>query len=361
MAAPAQLGPRSRIVIAGAGSIGCFVGGLLLRAGRNVAFLVRPGIAEELRTHGLHLSALDGLDERIESSRLNISDDPSLLKGAELVLVTVKSGATQAMAAEIAAHCAPGTTVLSLQNGVGNVAALRGALSGLPVFGGIVGYNVVHKRGGRFHRGTSGEVIVEAGRPDLAELMRVDGLGLALTANIAGMQWGKLLLNLNNALNALSGLPLRRQLEDREWRRLLADQVAEALRAMKAADITPASRPLPPRFLPGVLRLPTPVFRIAAAPVLRVDPEARSSMWEDLSRGRPTEIDYLQGEVVALGERHAVATPVCAAVADLVKRAEAAGAGRPTLTPAQIREAATSHLHVVSGQGRRPPTQGSIP
>jgi 2-dehydropantoate 2-reductase len=61
-------------------------------------------------------------------------------------------------------------------------------------------------------------------------------------------------------------------------------------------------------------------------------------MWEDLSRGRPTEIDYLQGEVMALGARHGVRTPLCAAVAGLVKRAEAAGAGAPDLTPAQIRE-----------------------
>jgi 2-dehydropantoate 2-reductase len=339
MAAVRELGPASRIVVAGAGSIGCFVGGMLARAGRNVGFLARPRIAEELVAHGLHLTALDGLDERIVPARFDVSVEPAILGQADLVLVTVKSGATGAMAAEIAARCSPGTTVLSLQNGVGNAAALRGALPAMPVLGGIVGYNVLHKGGGRFHRGTTGELVVEAGRPDLAALMAAPGLGLTETADIAGMQWGKLLLNLNNALNALSGLPLRRELEDREWRRLLADQIAEALRAAKAAGISPISRPLPPRFLPAVLRLPTPVFRLVAAPVLRVDPEARSSMWEDLNRGRPTEIDYLQGEVVALGKRHGIATPVCAAVAGLVKRAEAAGAGPPALTPAQVREA----------------------
>lgn len=343
MAATArQLGAASRIVVAGAGSIGCFVGGLLLRAGRNVGFLARPRIAAELKAHGLHLTALDGLDERIGPARIDIGDDPAMLEGADLVLVTVKSGGTDAMAAEIAARCTPGATVLSLQNGVGNVAALRAGLPAYGVLGGIVGFNVLHKAAGRFHRGTTGNVVIEAGRPDLAALMTVPDLGLAETANIRGMQWGKLLLNLNNALNALSGLPLRRELEDREWRRLLAAQIEEALRAMRAAGIAPVSRPLPPRFLPSVLRLPTPVFRIVAAPVLRVDPEARSSMWEDLSRGRPTEIDYLQGEVVALGRRHGVATPLCAAVAELVRRAEAAAAGPAALTPAQVREAATA-------------------
>jgi 2-dehydropantoate 2-reductase len=339
-AAARELGTASRIVIAGAGSIGCFVGGMLLRAGRNVAFLARPRIAEELRAHGLRLTALDGLDERIAVAGFDISVDPGILSHADLVLVTVKSGATRSMAAEIAAHCPPGATVLSLQNGVGNVAALRGALTGMAVLGGMVGYNVVGKGGGRFHRGTSGDIVIERGRADVAALMDVPGLGLTVTRDIYGVQWGKLLLNLNNALNALSGLPLRRELEDRGWRKLLAGQIREALRVTRAAGISPVSRPLPPRFLPGVLSLPTPLFRIVAAPVLRVDPEARSSMWEDLSRGRPTEIDYLQGEVVALGRRHAIATPLCTAVAELVRRAEAAGAGPPALTPGEIAAAA---------------------
>jgi 2-dehydropantoate 2-reductase len=335
-----ELGTASRIVVAGAGSIGCFVGGMLLRAGRNVAFLARPAIAEELRTRGLHLTALDGLDERITLAGFDISIDPAILGHADLVLVTVKSGATAAMAAAIAAHCPPGTTILSLQNGISNVAALRGILTRKAVLGGMVGYNVVGKGGGRFHRGTSGETVIESGRPDLAAVMDVPGLGLAMTRDIYGVQWGKLLLNLNNALNALSGLPLRRELEDRGWRKLLAGQIQEALRVTRAAGISPVSRPLPPRFLPGILRLPTPIFRLVAAPVLRVDPEARSSMWEDLRRGRPTEIDYLQGEVVALGRRHGIATPFCTAVAELVKRAEAAGAGPPALTPDDIVAAA---------------------
>lgn len=338
------LGPTSRIVVAGAGSIGCFVGGLLASAGRNVALLARPAIADELKEHGLLITALDAPDKRVEPHRVDVGSDPSLLAKAELVLVTVKSGGTASMAAEIAAHCAPSTTVLSLQNGIGNVTLLRGALPGMTVLGGVVGYNILNKGGGHFHRGTSGELVIAAGRPDLAALMNVPELKLATTADLAGLQWGKLLLNLNNALNALSDLPLRRELEDRDWRRLLADQVEEALRAAKAAGISPVARPLPPRFLPSILRLPTPLFRIVAARVLRVDPEARSSMWEDLGKGRPTEIDFLQGEVVALGRRHGVATPLCETVSDLVKRAESLGARPAALTPSDIRKAVIARI-----------------
>jgi 2-dehydropantoate 2-reductase len=229
--------------------------------------------------------------------------------------------------------------VLSLQNGISNVRVLRAALPNMTVLGGIVEYNVLHKGGGHFHRGTSGRIVIEAGRDDVLTLMRAPWLEIAAAPDIASVQWGKLLVNLNNALNALSGLPLRTQLQQREWRRLLADQTEEALRVVSAAWIKPAPSPVPPRYVPAILRLPDALFRLVAARMLQVDPEARSSMWEDLKRGRKTEIDYLQGEIIALGQRHGVGTPLCAAIAGLVRRAEEAGAGSPELTPQQVRAA----------------------
>ena len=75
------------------------------------------------------------------------------------------------------------------------------------------------------------------------------------------MQWGKLLVNLNNALNALSGLPLRQQLAQRAWRRLFADQIAEGLAAISAEGIKPvSSTPIPAGWTPHLLRLPDAIF-----------------------------------------------------------------------------------------------------
>ncbi len=332
------LGPDAPIVVAGAGSIGCFIGGLLARAGRRVTFLARPRMVEELHAHGLHLTDLGGLDERIPAARLAVKADAATLHDAGLILVTVKSGATEAMAREIEAHRPPGAAVLSLQNGVGNLPALRAQLGDADVLGGMVGFNVVHMGDGRFHRGTSGKIVIEAGRDDVLTLMSAPWLEVEATADIAGVQWGKLLVNLNNALNALSGLPLLRQLEDRDWRRLLADQTAEALAVFSAAGITPVpATPVPPRFVPAILRLPNALFRVAAARMLQIDPEARSSMWEDFIRRRPTEVDFLQGAIVRLAERHGVEAPMSRRVVALVKRAEAAGAGPPGLTARQVR------------------------
>jgi 2-dehydropantoate 2-reductase len=336
---PRRLGKQARIVIAGAGSIGCFIGGLLVAGGRSFGFLGRPRIVEALQSAGLHLTDLDGLDEHLPARRLTAATDAAILADADLIIVAVKSGGTAAIAGEIAAHCSPDATILSLQNGVGNLPVLRSALAGMEVRGGIVEFNVIEKGAGHFHRGTSGKLMIEAGRADLAALLAVPGLTIAATPDLASLQWGKLLINLNNALNALSGLPLREQMQHQDWRRLHAGQTEEALRAVRAAGIRPAALPLPPHLIPKILRLPTPLFRIAAAPILRIDPEARSSMWEDLMRRRPTEIDHLQGEIVRLGVRHGIATPLCEAIAALVKQAEAARAGPPGLTPDDIRQA----------------------
>ena len=91
-----------------------------------------------------------------------------------------------------------------------------------------------------------------------------------------------------------------------------------------------------PRFLPTLLRLPDVVFTRVARGMLKVDPKARSSMWEDLQRGRRTEIDVLQGEIMRRAAIHGLQTPVISRVHALVKNAEAAGEGSPCLPPSAV-------------------------
>jgi len=137
----------------------------------------------------------------------------------------------------------------------------------------------------------------------------------------------------------LSGLPLREQLSQRPWRMLLADQITEGLAAVKAERIRPvAPTPVPLAVTPHLLRLPDFAFQLLLGRAMKIDPEARSSMWEDLQRGRRTEIDYLQGVITQIAERHGVNVPLSRRIVALVKRAEADGKGSPALTPEQIRD-----------------------
>jgi 2-dehydropantoate 2-reductase len=242
------------------------------------------------------------------------------------------------MADSIAGHAPEDGVIVSLQNGVGNVASLRERLAGRQVLGGMVPFNVVAIGEGRFHRSTSGDIYIEQDRAGTAERLSVPGLKMRASGNIAGQQWGKLIVNLNNALNALSDLPLREQLAQRPWRRLFADQMAEGLMAIRAEGISPASpTPIPSAWMPPLLRLPDGVFGMLLGRTMQIDPQARSSMWEDLQRGRRTEIDYLQGVVTAIADRHELRAPLSRRVVELVRQAEAAGQGSPGLTPDQIR------------------------
>lgn len=312
-----------RIVVAGAGAVGCFVGGLLAAAGRDVTLLGRARLVEELDEVGLRLSDFSGRDWEVAAK---VTADPDCLDRADVVLVCVKSGATEEMGRIIASHAPAAAVVVSLQNGVRNADVLRGCLPGRDVRAGMVGFNVVALGAGRYHRSTSGEVMIGAGDGGLAGLLSVPGLQVQETSDIVAVQWGKLLLNLTNAVNALSGLGLRDMLLDRRWRRVMAAQMDEALRVLRAAGIAARVPAKAPGWaIPYVLRLPTGLFRRVAAPMLALDGMARTSMVADLEAGRASEIEEFQGEVLRLAAAQGVAVPVVARVHAAVRRAERDG------------------------------------
>src|ERR1700733_13150126 len=325
------------IGVAGAGSIGCFVGGMLAAAGRPVALLARPRVLREIEDNGLRLTSFDGSERQIAPDRLTLSESPSIFGDAGVVLVTVKSADTAGMADLIAQHAPRHAVIVSLQNGVGNASLLRERLPGRRVLAGMVPFNVIALGQGRFHRATSGDIVLERDDAATAAQLSVPGLNMRSSGNIAGVQWGKLLVNLNNALNALAGLSLRQQLSQRAWRVLFADQMAEGLAAYRAEGIRPvSSTPIPVGWTTHLLRLPDPVFGVVLGRTMKIDPEARSSMWEDLQRGRRTEIDYLQGVITEIADRHGLQVPLSRRIVALIRSAEVAGKGSPRLTPDQI-------------------------
>ena len=326
------------IVVAGAGAIGCFVGGMLAAGGRRVALLVRPRIKTEIERFGLRLTDFDGSEKKLGAGQLALSEDPSIFHSAGIVLVTVKSADTADVAEQIAQHAPQDAVIVSLQNGVANVAVLRERLGGRPVLAGMVPFNVIAMGEGRFHRSTSGDIHVGEDAGNTAGALSVSGLSMRASSDITGVQWGKLIINLNNALSALSDMPLAAQLANRDWRKLFADQMAEGLAAMNAAGLNPVSvTPIPLNLTPTLLKLPDMIFNAILGRTMKIDPEARSSMWQDLKQGRKTEIDYLQGTVIALAEQNNVDVPLMRRIVALVKEAEVAGNGPPGLTPQQIR------------------------
>lgn len=317
-----------RVGVLGAGAIGCTLGGRLAASGHDVVLVGRPRVLDPIAEDGLVLEDLDGSSVR---ARPRTAHAIEALADRELILVTVKGLDLPDAARQLAPLSAP---ALALQNGIDHPRVLRDAI-GDRARAGTVSWNAVWKDARTLRRSTSGPVIVDARSGAIARALREAGLEARTADPIEPVLWTKLLFNLNNAANALSGLPLRDQLGERPWRRVVAAMQREGMDAMRAAGIAPVRLGrLDPRLSSRLLPLPDPIFRALAGAMIRIDPAARSSMADDLARGRRTEIDALNGAVVRLARLHGVAAEVNARVVEAI-RARERGDVRP-VDPRQL-------------------------
>ncbi len=317
-----------KIVIFGAGSIGCYVGGKLAAIDHEVILYGRDRLKKVIDEHGLKLTHYEFTEVYLSPGNISYSNELSCLNDAELVLLTVKSQDTEKSLQQIKAHLNPDAIVVSLQNGVSNPKKIKEILSDWKTAGGMVPYNVVNLGNGHFHCGTEGELIFERTYETglLKEKCITAGLPTKLTDNIQGVLWGKILLNLNNALNVLSDKPLKEQLSDRSYRKVLAKCIDEARAIIENSgiDIIKVGK-VPPKLISKILRLPNFAFQTIAKGMLKIDPQARSSMWEDLQGGRSTEIDYINGAVIDLAKKNKLEAPISSYIVSLVYQAFSEG------------------------------------
>lgn len=311
----------TELVIFGAGAIGGYLAANLLDAGKDVALFARPERAQKLRSVGLRTT------EGLRVADVPVLEDPAALRDAAAVVLTVKSTALQAVVPVLRANLAPGCPVICLLNGLSPAQALADALPDTPITAGMVPFNVFPGDDG-LHRSSHGAIAVAdtpAGQRFAA--MLAPTLCPAQThANIQAVLAGKLLLNLNNPVNALSGLPLKAQLSQRPFRRVYAAALAEALTVYKAAGIHHVqTAALPVERILRVLRWPDFLFNTLALPRQDLDADSQTSMAQDLAAGRLTEIDTINGDIVSLGAQAGVPTPVNSRLVALIHAAEAGG------------------------------------
>lgn len=310
----------------GAGSVGCFVGGTWQAAGLPVSFIGRQSVADEIAANGISLSDQEGWKTHLPAAAVRFSTKPAALAKADIVLLCTKSSGTIAAAKQIGIHAKRKPVVISFQNGVSNAEAIGQILPKLQVLRGMIPYNVVRLGPGRWHRATWGELHGERHEATERLAARIgDRPGrLLLSDDMPSVLWGKLLFNLNNAINALSGTTILAELSQRDYRRVMAAAIVEALELLGAAGIAPARiGQVPPRLLPHAIGAPDFIFKHLFLRVQKIDPRARGSMLDDFDARRPTEIDYLNGEVVRLAKRLGRRAPVNQAIVDLVKQREA--------------------------------------
>lgn len=292
-----------RVAVMGAGAVGCYFGGMLARAGHEVVLIGRPAHVEAVQRQGLRLQTRQ-FDETL---RLAASTEPAAAAGAELLLFCVKSPDTEAAAQALRPHLAPGALLLSLQNGVDNAERLRELLPAQRVSAAVV-YVATEMAGpGHLLHHGRGELVLEPVAETLLTTLAQAGVPAEISPNVRGALWAKLILNCAyNALSALARLPYGELVQRPGVPAVMEDVVAECVAVARAEGVQLPADPL-----------------IAVRGLAQTMPGQFSSTAQDLMRGKPTEIDHLNGHVLRRGEALGIPTPANRVLHTLVKLAEA--------------------------------------
>lgn len=299
-----------KIAVMGAGAVGCYYGGMLARAGHDVVLIARPQHVTAIQRDGLRLQALT-FDEQIH---LKASLDPSAVQGADVVLFCVKSSDTEGTGRLVQPYLRADALVMCLQNGVDNADRLRAVLPGQLVAAAVV-YVATEMAGpGHVKHNGRGDLVIEPtpGSPAVAEALIAAGVLTVISNNVRGELWAKLILNCAyNAVSAIAQLPYGKTVGGAGVQDVMRDVVAECLAVAKADGVQVAGD-----------------VHAAVAKLASSMPKQSSSTAQDLARGKPTEIDYLNGFIVQRGDALRIAVPTNRVLWSLVKLLESRQADR---------------------------------
>ena len=293
-----------KFAVMGAGAVGCYYGGMLARAGHPVVLVARPQHVAAIAHAGLRLQT-QTFDEHIQ---VQASIEASAVRGADVVLCCVKSSDTEAAGRLIEPFLQPDTLVVCLQNGVDNADRLRAVLPAHQVCAAVV-YVATEMAGpGHVKHNGRGDLVIEpsAGSAAVAQAFAAAGVPTKVSDNVRGELWAKLILNCAyNAVSAISQLPYGKTVAGVGVQDVMRDVVAECLAIAKADGVTVAGD-----------------VHAAVAQLAGSMPLQLSSTAQDLARGKPTEIDYLNGFIVQRGQALGIATPANRVLWALVKLLE---------------------------------------
>lgn len=292
-----------KIAVLGAGAVGCYFGALLARAGHAVTFIGRAAHVEAINARGLVLETAKGR----ETIAARAAIDTRHLPTPDIVLVAVKSGDSEDAARALAGRVSGETRILSLQNGVDNAERMA-AILGQSVIPAVVYVGTEMAGAGHVRHHGRGELLISASPASaaLAEVLRSAQIPTTVSDTIATALWSKLIVNCAyNALSAIGQIAYAPMMATEGTRDVIVAAIAECVAVATACGVT----------VPADIETTT----LALAESM---PAQTSSTAQDLARGKPSEIDFLNGHIVRKGREHGIATPINLALLVAVRLAE---------------------------------------
>lgn len=292
-----------KIAVLGAGAVGCYFGALLARAGHDVIFIGRQAHVAAITARGLILETRHGR----ETVPAQAAVDTTNLSVPDVVLVCVKSADTEEAARALRGHLAPGTQLLSLQNGVDNAERMA-AIVGQPVVPAVVYVGTEMAGPGHVRHHGRGELLIgpSPASASLAEAFIAAGIPTTVSTAIASALWSKLIVNCAyNALSAIGQITYGPMMATDGTREVITAAVTECIAVAKACGVT----------------VPADITETTLALAASM-PAQSSSTAQDLARGKPSEIEFLNGHIVRKGREHGIATPTNLALLVAVRLAE---------------------------------------
>jgi len=301
-----------KIYVLGAGAVGCFFGGMLARAGHEVTFIARPERSEALNSLGLEM------DCKVfhETIQVKASSELSTLKDADLVLLSVKSLDTARTLAQVKSILPSEAVILSLQNGVANI-DIASKMIANPVYAavvyvaaGMIGQSTMKHHGrGELLVGSLGTAS-PANNENLEEICKLfEGASVpcSIAPQIKRDMWLKFLVNCSfNAISGIGQISYGEMVKSSGIVKMIEEITKEFLAIAALEDVNIS-----------MSEALTANDSIATTMVTQV-----SSTAQDLAKGKMTEIDFLNGYIVELGQRYGVPTPYNQSVYALVKMME---------------------------------------
>lgn len=300
-----------KIAVVGPGALGCLVAGLIKSRTKEDVWILSndPETAKSVSDNGIKIEGMSSV-----STKINVTAEPKDIGVSDLVIICVKSYSTEDACKEIKDIVSDNTSVLTLQNGIGNVQILNDYFGPEKVIAGVTNHGATLLDRGKIRHAGKGDTVIgkldgklSGALKNISNILTKAGLETKISKDIDSVIWSKLVINVGiNALTAITRLNNGRLLEHEESRELLRSAVQEAVRIVKRKRIK--------------LSYDDPIQKVES--VCKATAANVSSMLQDVLNKKRTEIDFINGAIIRQGKGFGIPVPVNEVLANIVKTIE---------------------------------------